>query len=73
MKIAFQGYGGVEKDCAQAFSWWLKSAELGYSDGEVVTRDVAEGVRWLEKAAEQGNVSAQFMLGDAYERGERIK
>ncbi|MDB4559467.1 sel1 repeat family protein, partial [Planctomycetota bacterium] len=40
--------------------------------GEGVREDKEEGVRWYRLAAEQGDASAQWRLGLAYEAGEGL-
>lgn len=61
-----------------------KSAELGYasgqrnlggiyaSGGEGVTQDYKQTVKWYRKAAEQGDVDAQYNLGQAYGMGQGV-
>jgi TPR repeat protein len=36
-------------------------------------RDYGEAVKWFQAAADQGNPSAQFLLGEAYEKGKGFK
>ena len=44
-----------------------------YNDGlGDVAQDDVEAVKWYRKAAEQGNVSAQWMLGRMYAKGEGV-
>ncbi|MDR2837938.1 MAG: sel1 repeat family protein [Azonexus sp.] len=39
---------------------------LAYSVGRFVERDEAQGLAWVHKAAENGNASAQFVMGGIY-------
>jgi TPR repeat protein len=68
------GRFGVSKDPAAAEQWFLKAANKGDADAQMMLgsmyienmfghTDVAAGVRWLRQAAQQGQVSAQGTLG----------
>ena len=37
-----------------------------YSSGEGVKTDRNEAIKWFQMAADQGNIRAQFMLGETY-------
>ena len=43
-----------------------------YANGEGVPEDDAEAMRWFRLAAEQGNATAQFLLGLMYASGEGV-
>lgn len=56
---------------------WLELAQQGQVDAQVAlanyyaqTKNTQQELYWLEKLAEQGNPSAQFNLGVAYEEGQ---
>ena len=79
----YNGYG-VEKDYAEAFNWWSKSAEQGYVvaqnnlglmyyNGYGVEKDYAKAFNWWSKSAEQGLAWAQNNLGDMYYYGRGVK
>ena len=64
---------GIEKDEAEAFKWFLKSAEHGYAvaqytvgscyfTGRGVPLNKEEAVPWLRKAAAQGEPNAKLAL-----------
>jgi TPR repeat protein len=76
----YQNGLGVQKDEAQAVSWYLKAAEQGdmnaqnnlgwmYENGLGAQKDEAQAVSWYLRAAEQGNANAQFNLGRFYAKG----
>lgn len=71
---------GVERDHAQAASWYRRAAEGGrplgafylgqlYERGLGVEQDHAAAAEWYRKAATEGNASAQFKLGHFHEKG----
>jgi hypothetical protein len=73
---------GLEKDAAQAFSWFKRAADLddpialavvgrAYCDGieRGVERDVARGLLYLGQAVGEGNEWACYYLGFLYETG----
>ena len=43
-----------------------------YAEGQGVPQDYEEAVKWYRLAAAQGNVSAQYSLGLAYEKGQGV-
>jgi len=43
-----------------------------YRRGLVVPRDDAKAVRWYRKSADQGNASAQYLLGVMYDGGRGV-
>jgi TPR repeat protein len=65
----------VAKDSEKASSWFMKSAEQGYSPAQLIVgmmsspSDPVKAERWFRRAADQGNAEAQFWLGVAYEQG----
>lgn len=75
-------YDGIEiaEDKAEAFSWWKKAAEEGYteaqfvigrfySDGIGVNKDEKEAFAWWKKAADQDYDFAQICVGRCYYYG----
>ena len=71
---------GVEKDYAQAASWYLKAAQQGhpkaqlylgllYQNGHGVQRDYKKAALCFTKSAEQGEQKAQYYLGALYNKG----
>ena len=82
-KNYYYGIGG-EKNLEEAFAWYLKAAEKGYSDaqykvgymydnGEGVKEDKEEAFEWYMKAAKKGHTSAQCNLGYMYFYGKGVK
>lgn len=74
---------GVQRDPAQAVTWYEKAAEQGnanaafnlgvaYSNGAGVQQNIQEAARWFRRAAAAGVINAQFNLGLLYERGEGV-
>jgi len=74
------GQGGLARDRALAFSWFLRAAGQGdgtamayvalcYEAGEGVEQDEAQALRWCRKAAESGNAWGQGRLGRHYDEG----
>jgi len=74
---------GVPLDDAEAFRWYLRSAEGGnrlaqnnvgamYGLGRGVKQDYAEAAKWLARAADQGDVNAQFNLGVLCAKGKGV-
>ena len=80
-KWCFLGkYADEEKDYAEAFRCYKKSAELGYARGQYelgicystpkgVTLDEEQAINWKLKAAENGYAEAQYQIGLYYEIG----
>lgn len=75
-----KGYGGLEKNEEVAFEWYMKSAKLGSSRGELyvaqcylngkgVTKDNASALAWYKSSAMHGNSNAQNMVGRCLEMG----
>jgi len=78
--VAYADSKAVQKDPAQAWLWFQRSAEKGwpvgqnavgtaYKSGMGVSRNEVEAVRWYRKAADQGYAQAQANLGVAYYEG----
>ena len=44
-----------------------------YANGRGVEKDETEAAIWYRKAAEQGNATAQLMLGSMYANGRGVK
>ena len=75
---------GVEKDYAEAMTWYRKAADQDYApaqsgigflyrNGLGVDRNDNEALKWYSKAAEQGLARAQFRLGELYDGGKGIR
>lgn len=58
----------IEHQASERFKWGMvyKEGSHGYP------RNAAKAVEWFHKAAEQGNVSAQYTLGEMYQNGEGV-
>lgn|GEM_PF-1286570 len=76
---AYQNGIGVEIDDSEAQKWFTQAAKVGHTDsllglGNQCRRlkQYGDAVQWYKKAAEQGNVSAQILLGDMYCDGTEI-
>ncbi len=80
---AYSNGEGVQKDDAQAATWFRKAADQGnagaqnnlgmvYDNGRGVPKDDAQAAAWWRKAAEQGNADAQFSLGVMYYEGKGV-
>lgn len=75
---------GVEKNEAEALTWYQKSAEAGnhYAQANMgvfcqtggcgMEKDLAKAAEWYQKAAKQGNAYAQFYLSYLYEDGKGV-
>ena len=74
---------GVKRDYKQAFDWFMKGAEMGYSEaqfyvgeyyrqGKAVKRDYAEAVSWFERSDAQDDIRGLRALGKAYAKGEGV-
>ena len=74
---------GLQKNDAQAVTWFRRAADQGepegqfyvgvmYAEGNGVPQDYAEAVRWYRLAAEQGEPRAQYNLGVSYSEGYGI-
>lgn len=74
---------GVNKDLAEAFNWYLKSAEQGntkgayrtglaYLKGKGVPKNNEFALKWLQMAADRGYERAIYYLGVMYEKGEGV-
>jgi uncharacterized protein len=68
---------GVQKDAAQAASWYQKAAEQGiveaqfnlgllYFEGDGLQKDFEHAEKWLKQAAENGDLKAADTLADLY-------
>ena len=77
--MSFYGFG-VPKDYEQAFKWFTKAAEQGYSyaqgslgvmyeNGIGCIKDYEQAVKWYTKSAVQGHSVAQSYLDDMNSRG----
>ncbi|GAB2550301.1 tetratricopeptide repeat protein [Rhodanobacter koreensis] len=72
--LQLNGGMGASKDKAAAEQWFLKAANAGDADAQLILgslyiwngfdhTDVAAGVRWLREAAQHGQAEAQGTLG----------
>lgn len=75
--VAYINGEGIQKDEAQAISWFRKAAEQGnaeaqynlggiYINGIGVKKDKDQALTWFRKAAEQGIAQAQLFVAGAY-------
>lgn len=77
-------YGlGTEQNYAQAFGWFLKSAEEGnkfgqytlgnlYYYGNGTDKDLSQAFQWYMKSAEQGQPYASYSIAQMYNKGEYV-
>lgn len=77
-------YGrGVEKNLAEAFKWYKKSAgngcvqaqcELGscYENGKGTEKNLADAFKWYLKAAENGDAHGQCCVAKMFEDGQGV-
>ena len=74
---------GVIGDMRQAWYWFIKSADQGYSEsqsvlatmyrfGDGVERHIPSAIRWYTKAAMQGHAISQLNLGLMYWDDENV-
>ena len=74
---------GVEKNLAEAFKWYLKSAENGdssgqyyvatmYEGGQGVEKNLAEAFKWYLKSAEGGDMRGQFAVACMFDDGRGV-
>jgi hypothetical protein len=74
----------VERDLAQAATWYRKGADAGngramaylggcYQHGHGVERDLAQAATWYRKGADAGNGRAMAYLGVCYEYGQGVE
>jgi TPR repeat protein len=77
---------GVEESYEKSKSWYLKSADLGFPESQLVVgvaystgaitkdgkEDKVQAAIWVKKAAEQGLADAQVYLASMYESGEGV-
>lgn len=80
--LQLNGRFGASKDLAASEQWFLKAANKGDADAQMVLgsmyvanvlghTDVAAGVRWLRQAAQQGQVEAQGTLSYLLVSGDK--
>ena len=66
---------GVDKNISSAFDWYLKAAEQGYDEAQLIVgymyftgkgakKNPKAAEEWLQKAVAQGNAKAKKMLDD---------
>ena len=74
---------GVLQDKSEAVLWFLKAAEQGNADAQVllgeiyfegfgVSENKKEGIKWVRKAVEKGDSDAMLILGECYLDGEGV-
>jgi TPR repeat protein len=78
------GWAGVAKDKDKAKALFMRSAEQGYDEAQLMVAscymsgeftgiiDLPEAASWLHKAAKQGNTEACFHLANIYLEGNEI-
>lgn len=87
--LAWMGYcyrygNGVARDLVQAFTWFKKSAEGGYSwsmgelghcyyFGRGVAKNYSSALTWYRKGAEAGDAASQTGMGHLYEFGRGVE
>jgi hypothetical protein len=83
MGYMFDTGRGVQKDFAQALSWYQKAAKQNnreaqcgigamYYEGRGVQKDWVEAALWYRRAAENGQPHAQYDLGYMYYYGQGV-
>ena len=82
--LLFRAGLGVDKDYEKALELFKNSAALGYAsaffnigrayrDGGLgVQQDFSKALTWFNKGTDQGNVYAQYALGDMYYYGQGV-
>ena len=77
-------YGlGTEQNYAQAFGWFLKSAEEGnkfgqytlgnlYYYGNGTDKDLSQAFLWYQKSSSQGQPYASYSIAQMYNKGEYV-
>ena len=81
--VSYREGKGVDRDYAQAVTWWRRSAGQGharaqsalgfmYANGQGVSEDYAQAVEWYRRAVGQGIARAQFNLGALYGQGQGV-
>lgn len=72
---------GIQEDKVQAYNYYKKASEMGYSraeyelaklylSGDGIEKDIDKAIYWLEKSAESSDEYAQYQLGLLYYYGE---
>ncbi|KAH3759066.1 sel1 repeat family protein [Pelomyxa schiedti] len=80
----YEWQGGVEKDFAKAFQYYLSAAEKGeansqvslglmYKEGRGMKTNEEEAVRWLQKSCEQDNSYGYSNLALCFKFGKGVK
>ncbi|KAH3732189.1 sel1 repeat family protein [Pelomyxa schiedti] len=79
-----EGQGGVEKDFAKAFRYYLAAAESGYAssqaylglmymNGRGAEQNLEEAFRWLQKSCEQESIYGYSKLALCFKFGKGVK
>jgi hypothetical protein len=79
----FDAGRGVERDLANAATWYRKAAEQGhvgsqyrlavmYDEGTGLPRDTGKAAKWYHRAAKQGHGPAQNAIGTMYAEGRGV-
>ncbi len=74
---------GTEQDYAQAFEWFLKSAQEGnkfaryslanlYYHGNGVEKNLSQAFLWYQKSSSQGQPYASYSVAQMYSKGEYV-
>jgi TPR repeat protein len=82
-KLYQSGGTGIAPNLSESFSWFKKSADLGYAPAQLCLADILnfgrgvpvdkrEAARLYRLAAEQDMGQAQFMLGKMYSSGDGV-
>jgi len=74
--IHFEGRCRQDRNVDEAATWFQRAAMQGHEAGQLNTAvifyeklDFGGAVKWFHKAAAQGNIEANFRLGDIYSQG----
>jgi hypothetical protein len=78
-----QGSDRIKEDKGEAFKWYLKAAEGGYTpamtqvglmfvQGEGTAADLPAAVKWLTAAADQNDPEAMYSLANMYAAGQGV-
>jgi TPR repeat protein/serine/threonine protein kinase len=81
--MAKNGWGGERKSEYNAFSWYKRSADNAYTNGQFetaeryasglgVSKNLGSAYSYYKKAAEAGHEEAQHKLGHLYQNGQGV-
>ena len=74
---------GIDRDYAQAFTWYERAAKQGhsgaqfslglmYGQGQGAAQDYKRAAEWFKRAADQGDADAAYLLGMLHESGRGV-